>query len=131
LDLATIFTRIIKGEIPSTKILEDDRYFAFLDIRPINPGHTLVVPKVEVDQLFDADPELLAGILPFAQKVAKAIKAAVPCRRVGVLVAGFEVPHAHIHLVPIEGEGELTFSRARPAKPEELQALGQRIREKL
>lgn len=129
--MATIFTRIIRGEIPSVKILEDENYFAFMDIRPINPGHVLVVPKLEIDQLFDAPPELLAGIMPFAQRVAKAIKTAVPCRRIGVLVAGFEVPHAHIHLVPIEGEGELTFSRARPAKPEELQALGQRIREKL
>lgn len=129
--MATIFTRIIKGEIPSVKILEDDRYYAFLDIRPINPGHTLVVPKLEVDSLWDASPELLAGMLPFAQKAAKAIQAATGCLRVGVLVAGFEVPHAHVHLVPIAGEGELTFSRARPAQPEELQIMGQRIREKL
>lgn len=129
--MATIFTRIIKGEIPSVKILEDDRFYAFLDIRPINPGHALVVPKLETDSLWDVPAETLAGMLPFAQKVAKAIQAATACRRVGVLVAGFEVPHAHIHLVPIEGEGELTFSRARPARPEELQAMGQRIREKL
>lgn len=129
--MATIFTRIIKGEIPSVKILEDDRFYAFLDIRPINPGHALVVPKLETDSLWDVPSEMLAGMLPFAQKVAKAIQAATACRRVGVLVAGFEVPHAHVHLVPIEGEGELTFSRARPAKPEELQAMGQRIREKL
>lgn len=129
--MATLFTRIIQGEIPSVKILEDERYFAFLDIRPINPGHALVVPRLEVDALWDAPSELLAGMLPFAQKVAKAIQAATACRRVGMLVAGFEVPHAHIHLVPIEGEGELTFSRARPAQPEELRAMGQRIREQL
>lgn len=129
--MATIFTRIIKGEIPSVKILEDERYFAFLDINPINPGHTLVVPKLEVDSLWDASPEMLAGMLPFAQKVAKAIQAVTGCARVGVLVAGFQVPHAHIHLVPIEGEGELTFSRARPAQPEALRAMGQNIREKL
>jgi len=129
--MATIFTRIIKGEIPSVKILEDERYFAFLDINPINPGHTLVVPKLEVDSLWDASPEMLAGMLPFAQKVAKAIQAVTGCERVGVLVAGFAVPHAHIHLVPIEGEGELTFSRARPAQPEALRAMGQNIREKL
>jgi len=129
--MATIFTRIIKGEIPSVKILEDERYFAFLDINPINPGHTLVVPKLEVDSLWDASPDLLAGMLPFAQKVAKAIQAATGCKRVGVLVAGFEVPHAHIHLVPIEGEGELTFGRARKAQPEALRAMGQNIREKL
>jgi histidine triad (HIT) family protein len=129
--MATLFTRILKGEIPSVKILEDEHCFAFLDIRPINPGHTLVVPKLEVDSLWDAPADLLAAVMPFAQKAAKAIQAATGCRRVGLLVAGFEVPHAHIHLVPIEGEGELTFSRARPAKPEELQAMGQRIREKL
>ena len=129
--MATIFSRIIKGEIPSVKILEDERYFAFLDINPINPGHTLVVPKLEVDSLWDASPEMLAGMLPFAQKVAKAIQAVTGCARVGVLVAGFQVPHAHIHLVPIEGEGELTFSRARPAQPEALRAMGQNIREKL
>jgi histidine triad (HIT) family protein len=129
--MATLFTRIIKGEIPSVKILEDERYFAFLDIRPINPGHTLVIPKLELDYLWDAPPDLLAGMLPFAQKAAKAIQAATGCNRVGVLVAGFEVPHAHIHLVPIEGEGELSFSRARPAKPEDLQAIGRKIREHL
>ena len=129
--MATIFTRIIRGEIPTVRILEDERFFAFLDIRPINPGHALVVPKLETDSLWDVPADQLAGMLPFAQKVAKAIQAATGCRRVGVLVAGFEVPHAHVHLVPIEGEGELTFSRARPARPEDLQAIGQRIREKL
>lgn len=129
--MSSIFTRIIKGEIPCEKILENDKLFAFLDIRPINPGHTLVIPKLEVDSLWDAPADLLSGMLPFAQRVAKAIQAATTCDRVGVLVAGFEVPHAHIHLVPIEGEGELTFSRARPAKPEDLQAIGQKIREHL
>ncbi len=129
--MATLFTRILKGEIPSVKILEDERCFAFLDIRPINPGHTLVVPKLEVDSLWDAPADLLAAMLPFAQKASKAIQEATGCRRVGMLVAGFEVPHAHIHLVPIETEGDLSFSRARPAKPEELQAMGQRIRERL
>ncbi len=129
--MATLFTRIIKGEIPSVRILEDERYFAFLDIRPINPGHTLVIPKLEVDSLWEAPADLLAGMLPFAQRVAKAVQAATECQRVGVLVAGFEVPHAHIHLVPIEGEGELTFSRARPAKPEDLEAMGRKIRERL
>jgi histidine triad (HIT) family protein len=126
--MPTLFSRIIQGEIPSVKILEDERYFAFLDIRPINPGHTLVVPKLEVDELFEAPADLLAGILPFAQKVAKAVRKSVPCKRVGVIVAGFEVPHAHIHLVPIQAEGELSFSRARPASKEELAALGETIR---
>ena len=126
--MPTLFTRIIRGEIPSVKILEDDRFFAFLDIRPINPGHTLVVPKLEVDELFEAPADLLSGILPFAQMVAKAVKKSVPCKRIGVIVAGFEVPHAHIHLIPIQEEGELSFSRARPASKEELAALGETIR---
>lgn len=126
--MATLFTRIIRGEIPSHKLLEDDRFLAFLDIRPINPGHSLVVPKVEVNQLFDLEPGLLAEALPFAQRVAKALKASVPCQRVGVMVAGFEVPHAHIHLVPIEGESELSFSRSRPARQEDLAALAETIR---
>jgi histidine triad (HIT) family protein len=129
--MPTLFTRIIKGEIPCEKILEDADFFAFLDIRPINPGHTLVVPKIEVDELFEVSDDILAKAMPFAKRVAQALKQSVPCRRIGVLVAGFEVPHAHIHLVPIEGEGELSFSRARPAKPEDLAALGKRIRERL
>ncbi|HLP41315.1 MAG TPA: HIT family protein [Fibrobacteria bacterium] len=129
--MATLFTRIIKGEIPSQKILEDDRFLAFLDIRPIAPGHTLVVPKVEVDELFDVDPDILAGALPFAQKVARAIKHAVPCKRVGVMVAGLEIPHAHIHLIPMQHEGDLSFSRARPAGPEELAAVADAIRSRL
>lgn len=129
--MATLFTRIIRGEIPSHKILEDDRFLAFLDIRPISSGHTLVVPKREVDELFSLEADLLSGILPFAGKVAEALKRSVPCRRVGVLVAGFEVPHAHIHLVPIENEGELSFARARPAKPEDLAAVAETIRKNL
>ena len=126
--MPTIFTRIIKGEIPCEKILEDGDFFAFMDIRPINPGHTLVVPKLEVDKLFAAPASLLAGIMPFAQRVAKALRVSVDCKRVGVIVAGFEVPHAHIHLIPIREEGELSFSRARPAVREELAALGAAIR---
>lgn len=126
--MPSIFTRIIQGQIPCEKILEDDAFIAFLDIRPINPGHTLVVPKIETDELFDQPEDILARALPFAQRIAKALKKSVPCRRVGVMVAGFEVPHAHIHLVPIEAEGELSFSRARSAAPADLAALGQRIR---
>jgi histidine triad (HIT) family protein len=126
--MPSIFTRIIKGELPCEKILEDDRWFAFLDIRPINPGHTLVVPKIEIDELFQADDDLLAGAMPFAKRIAKALKASVPCRRIGMLVAGFEVPHAHIHLVPIASEGELSFSRAKAARPEDLAGLAKIIR---
>lgn len=124
----SIFSRIIAGEIPCEKILEDDRFFAFLDIRPINPGHTLVVPKAPVDKLYEIDDATLVGLMPFAARVARALEKAVPCVRVGMIVAGFEVPHAHLHLVPINGEGELSFSRAKPASKDELAATAARIR---
>lgn len=126
--MPSTFTRIINGEIPCEKILESADYFAFLDIRPINPGHTLVVPKFEVDELFQVPESILQGALPFAQRIAKAIKLAVGCQRVGVMVAGFEIPHAHIHLVPIDGEGELNFARARSAERGDLASMGARIR---
>lgn len=126
--MASIFTRILQGEIPCEKIAENDRFFAFLDIRPISPGHTLVIPKIEVDNIFDLDSEHLQGIMPFAQRIAKALEKSVSCRRIGMMVAGFEVPHAHLHLVPIREEGDLSFSKARPATHEELTALGQKIR---
>ncbi len=126
--MASLFTRIIRGEIPCEKILEDDRFIAFLDIRPISDGHTLVVPKEEKDSLFDFDSQTLAAALPFAQKVARAIAVSMPCARVGVMVAGFEVPHAHIHLVPIQNEGDLSFSRARPASRDVLAQIGEKIR---
>ncbi len=126
--MPTLFTRIIKGEIPCEKILEDDRFFAFLDIRPINPGHTLVVPKLEFDELFSCPDDILAAALPFAKRISAALKKTVPCKRIGMMVAGFEVPHAHIHLVPINGEGELAFSHAQAAKPGELAEIGRKIR---
>lgn len=129
--MPSIFTRIINGEIPCEKIAESAEFFAFLDIRPINPGHTLVVPKLEVDELFEAQDSTLKGALPFARPIAKAIKEVVGCRRIGVLVAGFEVPHAHIHLVPIDGEGELSFGRAKPALPGELAEMAAKIRARL
>ncbi len=105
----TIFSRIIAGEIPCYKIAEDDRFFAFLDINPVNWGHTLVVPKRETDYIFDIDDEELAAMAIFAKKVAKAIRNAIPCRKVGVTVLGLEVPHAHIHLVPLQNEGDMDF----------------------
>lgn len=105
----TIFSRIINGEIPCYKIAEDDRFFAFLDINPVNWGHTLVVPKREEDYIFDLSDEELAAMTVFAKRVAKAIKAAMPCRKVGVTVLGLEVPHAHIHLVPLKNEGDMDF----------------------
>lgn len=105
----TIFSRIIAGEIPSYKVAENEKFFAFLDINPVNWGHTLVVPKRETDYIFDIDDQELAEMIVFSKKVAKAIKAAIPCRKVGVTVLGLEVPHAHIHLVPLQQEGDMDF----------------------
>ena len=109
----TLFTRIIKGEIPCYKIAENDRYFAFLDISPLAKGHTLVVPKVQNDYIFALDDDTVAGMMVFAKKVALAIQENIPCQRIGVAVIGLEVPHAHIHLVPISKEGDLNFTNAR------------------
>lgn len=111
--MATIFSKIIAGEIPSYKVAEDDRFFAFLDIRPIAKGHTLVVPKLETDYLFDLEDDLLAAMAVFSKKVANAVKKAVPCQRVGVLVMGLEVPHAHVHLIPIQKEGDMNPSNPK------------------
>ena len=126
--MATLFTRIIQGEIPSHKLLEDEQFFAFLDIRPIAPGHTLVIPKQETDRFFDLETDLLQDILPFSQRIAKALEQVIPCDRVGLMVAGLEVPHAHLHLVPINGIGDLTFANAAPAAPEALAELAEQIR---
>lgn len=113
--MATIFTRIAKGEIPSYKCAESEDFYAFLDISPLTPGHTLVVPKnVENDNVFNLDDKTYEGLWAFARKVAHAIKAAVPCQRVGVAVLGMEVPHAHIHLVPLQTEGDLDFRKVKP-----------------
>ena len=109
--MATIFTRIIRGEIPCYKIAENEEFFAFLDINPLAKGHTLVVPKRETDYLFNLDDEELAQMMVFAKKVAAAIEKAMPCKRIAVAVIGLEVPHAHIHLVPITNEGDLDFKK--------------------
>lgn len=109
--MATIFTRIIQGEIPCYKIAEDDRFFAFLDINPLSKGHTLVVPKQETDYIFNLEDDTIGPMMVFAKKVAKAIEKAVPCKRIAVAVIGLEVPHAHIHLVPITQEGDLDFKK--------------------
>ena len=111
--MATIFTRIVKGEIPAYKVAEDDQYLAFLDARPLSEGHTLVIPKKEVDYIFDLDDELYGGLYLFAKKVACAIDKAIPCQRVGVVVLGLEVPHAHIHLIPLQSEHDINFSNPR------------------
>ena len=130
-NMSTIFTKIISGEIPSHKISENEEFLAFLDIRPINPGHTLVIPKKETDYIFDMEDEALGKLMIYAKKVARAIKKAVPCERVGVMVAGLEVRHVHIHLVPIFGVGDLNFAKAKPASPEELKAVAEKIRSAL
>ena len=111
--MATIFSRIIAGEIPSYKIHEDERYFAFLDINPLTEGHTLVIPKTETDYLFDLDNELLGDMMVFAKKVALAIDQTMVCKRVGVAVLGLEVPHAHIHLIPINNLYDIEFSKPK------------------
>lgn len=129
--MASIFTRIVKGEIPSYKIAEDDKYFAFLDINPMNEGHTLVIPKQEVDYIFNIEENDLAGLTLFAQRVAKAIRKAVPCNRVAVVVLGLEVPHAHIHLIPINSEKDVDFKKPKlKLTPEEFTAIAEKIRNK-
>ena len=127
--MASIFTRIINREIPGHIVAEDERYIAFLDIAPLTIGHTLVVPKKEVDYLFDLDDDTLAGMNVFSKKVAIAIKKAVPCLRIGVEVIGLEVPHAHVHLIPMNRTEDLNFMRPKlkPTK-EELTALAEKIR---
>ena len=111
--MATIFTRIINGEIPCYKVAEDERYFAFLDINPMTKGHTLVIPKCEEDYIFNLDDETYAGLMLFAKKVAVAIGAAIPCKRVGVAVMGMEVPHTHVHLIPITKESDMIISNPK------------------
>lgn len=111
--MGTIFTKIINGEIPAYKIEEDDKYLAFLDINPLTPGHVLVVPKREEDYIFDLEDEELSGLIVFAKKVAAALKLAVPCKRIGVTVIGLEVPHTHIHLIPINNIDDMNFSKPK------------------
>ena len=130
--MASIFTRIIKGEIPCYKIAEDENYFAFLDIFPLAKGHVLVVPKVEVDYIFNLDDSVLAGLTVFSKKVALAIEKAVPCARVGVAVIGLEVPHAHIHLIPLNEIGDINFSRPKlKLDKAELEGIADAIRHQL
>lgn len=127
--MPSIFTRIIRGEIPCHKVAEDDRFLAFLDIAPLREGHTLVVPKVEVDKFFDLPADVLGSIMPFAYEVARRIRSVVPCDRIGVSIIGLEVPHAHVHLIPLDQVSDMDFGRTK-LKPsqEELAALAERIR---
>lgn len=124
----TIFSRIIAGEIPSYKIAEDDRFYAFLDINPVNWGHTLVVPKRETDYIFDIPDGELADMMVFAKKVAKALKEVMPCRKIGVTVLGLEVPHAHIHLVPLQKEGDMDFRhKISDPDPERMREIADKV----
>jgi histidine triad (HIT) family protein len=111
--MASIFSKIAAGEIPSYKVAEDERYYAFLDINPLAEGHTLVIPRKEVDYIFDLDADTYAGLWDFAARVARAVRTAIPCKRVGVAVLGMEVPHTHIHLVPLQTEGDLDFRKEK------------------
>ncbi len=129
--MSSVFSKIIAGEIPSYKIAEDSRYYAFLDINPLHEGHTLVIPKQETDYLFDVEDELYSGLWLFAKKVSAALGKAIPCERIGVAVIGLEVPHAHIHLVPIHGIHDIDFSKPKlQFSKEEFEAIAKKIRMK-
>ena len=129
--MTTLFTKIINGEIPCHKIYENERFFSFLDIRPISKGHTLVIPKIEVDVFFDLDNTHLSEILTFSKPISKAIENVVPCNRIGIMVAGLEVPHAHLHLVPITDISGLSFAHAKPAQNDQLAELAKQIKSQL
>lgn len=130
--MATIFSRIIKGEIPSYKIAEDEKYYAFLDINPLAKGHTLVVPKIETDYIFDLEDDLLAGLMVFASRIAKGIDKSVSCKRVGIAVLGLEVPHAHVHLIPINDLGDINFAKPKlKLSQQEFEETAENIRSNL
>lgn len=126
--MASLFSRIIAGEIPCHKIAENDQYFAFLDVFPCAVGHVLVVPKQEIDYLFDLSDELYAGLMSFAKQIEPAIRKAVPCKRVGVAVIGLEVPHAHVHLIPMNSMSDMNFHNKLKLSPEELAETAAKIR---
>ena len=130
--MPSIFTKIINREIPGQIVAEDERFIAFLDITPLVPGHTLVVPKKEIDYIFDLDDDTLAAMSVFSKKVARAIKKAIPCKRIGIAVIGLEVPHAHVHLVPMNSMGDINFTNPK-LKPSaaELAVVGEKIRAQL
>lgn len=130
--MATIFTKIIRGEIPCYKIAENENYFAFLDINPLRAGHTLVVPKRETDYIFDLEDVYLSGMIVFSKKIAVAIRRAIPCNRIGVAVLGLEVPHAHIHLVPMDSMEDINFRNPKlKFSPEEFKEIAAKISSKV
>ena len=128
--MSTIFTRIVKGEIPSYKVAESEDFYAFLDINPLAKGHTLVIPKKEVDYIFDVEDELYKELFLFAKKAGKAIERVIPCKRIGIIVFGLDVPHAHIHLIPINKASDMSFESPKLSlEKEEFEAIAARIRE--
>jgi len=128
----TIFSRIIAGEIPCYKIAEDDRFFAFLDINPLSKGHTLIVPKLEVDYIFNLEDDMLSAMILFSKKVALAIEKSIPCLRIGVAVIGLEVPHAHIHLIPINREADMNFKNPKlKVSEDEMNEISDKIRKNI
>lgn len=129
--MATIFTKIIQGEIPSYKIAEDEHFIAFLDINPNAKGHTLCVPKKEVDKFFDLEDDLYLKLMSFSKKIAKALEKVIPCNRVGVAVVGLEVPHVHVHLIPINEMSEMTFQHKVKLTADEFQEIAKKITEAL
>jgi histidine triad (HIT) family protein len=129
--MSRIFTKIINGEIPCYKIAEDDKFLAFLDVNPNAKGHTLCVPKQEIDKLFDLDDDLYLGLMQFSKKIAVALEKTVPCNRIGVAVIGLEVPHAHVHLIPLNQMGEMTFKHKVSLNKEEFETLAKEIQANL
>ena len=129
--MSSIFTKIVNGEIPCYKVAEDDRYLAFLDVNPNAKGHTLCIPKQEINKLFDMDEEHYWGLMQFSRKVAKALEQTVECKRIGVAVVGLEVPHVHVHFIPLQDMDDMRFQRKTSLTPEEFTALAQTIAEKV
>lgn len=129
--MASIFTKIISGEIPSYKVAENDEFFAFLDINPNAAGHTLVVPKKEVNKLFDLDQEVYGRLMEFSRKIALAMREVLPCERIGMSVIGLEVPHVHVHLIPLQKMEDIQFQKKVKLSPEEFQKIANSIAEKL
>ena len=125
--MASIFTKIVNGEIPCYKIAEDDNYLAFLDVNPNAKGHTLCIPKQEINKIFDMEEEHYLGLMKFSRKVAKAVEKSVECKRIGVAVVGLEVPHAHVHLIPLQDMDDMRFQRKTSLSPEEFQELAKKI----
>jgi histidine triad (HIT) family protein len=130
--MPTLFSKIVAGEIPCFKIAENEEFYAFLDIYPLTKGHTLVIPKIEIDYIFDIDDDILGRMMVFAKKIAQALQKTVSCTRIGVAVVGLEVPHAHIHLIPITKESDMLFGKQKlKLTPDELESIAENVRQKL